>query len=224
MDEIRVKVVRSSRRTVSLEINPHGGLMVRAPHGLDISVIDDILKRHRPWIRKKLAEARKRQELFQPRKFEEGEKFFWLGKEYPLKIAGRARPSLVFTGESFELSASFRASARQLFEAWFKEQARTYLTSRARTISQKTGFKYKKLRISSASTRWGSCSARGTISLVWRLMMAPPEIIDYLIVHELAHTEEKNHSPAFWQLVAEFVPDYKERRRWLRANGFRLNL
>jgi len=136
----------------------------------------------------------------------------------------RVRPSLVFTGERFELAASSRVYARQLFESWFKEQARLYLGPRLKEMARKTGFKYQKFRLSSARTRWGSCSAGGTISLVWRLMMAPPEIIDYLIIHELAHTKEKNHSLAFWRLVEELVPDYKEKRRWLRVNGFRLKL
>ncbi|HOE14548.1 MAG TPA: SprT family zinc-dependent metalloprotease [Candidatus Saccharicenans sp.] len=219
-----IKIVKSRRRTVSLEINQEGVLTVRAPYGLDRTTIDDILKRHQPWIRKKRQEVQRRQELSRPKKFEDGEKFLWLGKEYPLRIVARVRPSLVFTGERFELAASSILSARQLFEAWFKEQARFYLSSRLKEIARKTGFKYQKFRLSSAQTRWGSCSAKGTISLVWRLMMAPPEIIDYLIIHELAHTKEKNHSRAFWRLVEELLPDYRERRRWLRKNGFRLKL
>jgi len=224
MDEIKVKLIRSARRTVSLEIDPEGFLTVRAPYGLDRTTINDILRRHRPWIRKKRQEVQRKQELSRPKKFEDGEKFLWLGKEYPLRIVARVRPSLVFTGERFELAASSILSARQLFEAWFKEQARFYLSSRLKEIARKTGFKYQKFRLSSAQTRWGSCSAKGTISLVWRLMMAPPEIIDYLIIHELAHTKEKNHSRAFWRLVEELLPDYRERRRWLRKNGFRLKL
>jgi len=219
-----IKIVKSRRRTVSLEINQEGVLTVRAPYGLDRTTIDDILKRHQPWIRKKRQEVQRRQELSRPKKFEDGEKFLWLGKEYPLRIVARVRPSLVFTGERFELAASSILSARQLFEAWFKEQARFYLSSRLKEIARKTGFKYQKFRLSSAQTRWGSCSAKGTISLVWRLMMAPPEIIDYLIIHELAHTKEKNHSRAFWRLVEELLPDYRERRRWLRKNGYRLKL
>jgi len=219
-----IKIVKSRRRTVSLEINQEGVLTVRAPYGLDRTTIDDILKRHQLWIRKKRQEVQRRQELSRPKKFEDGEKFLWLGKEYPLRIVARVRPSLVFTGERFELAASSILSARQLFEAWFKEQARFYLSSRLKEIARKTGFKYQKFRLSSAQTRWGSCSAKGTISLVWRLMMAPPEIIDYLIIHELAHTKEKNHSRAFWRLVEELLPDYRERRRWLRKNGFRLKL
>lgn len=219
-----IKVIRSRRRTVSLEINREGELTVRAPYGLGRGAIDDIVNRHEPWIRKRRQEAQRRLELSRPKEFRDGERFLWLGTEYPLEIVERNRPPLTFNGEKFELAAPFLASARQVFESWFKQQARSYLTSRLAAISRQTGFKYKKLRLSSAATRWGSCSTGGTISLVWRLMMAPPEIIDYLIIHELAHTKEKNHSRSFWRLVAAFVPDYKARRRWLQVNGFLLKL
>ncbi|MDD8021454.1 MAG: SprT family zinc-dependent metalloprotease [Acidobacteriota bacterium] len=224
MDEIKVKVIRSRRQTVSLEINPGGSLIVRAPYDLETSAIDDMVRRHEAWIKKKQEEVRRKREIFQPKKFLPGEKFLWLGKEYPLQLVDRTVPTLVFTGECFELAASSGTSSRQVLESWFRRQASSYLTRRVAEIAQKASFKYQKVQISSAATRWGSCSSKGTISLVWRLMMAPPEIIDYLIVHELAHTKEKNHSRAFWQLVSEFVPDYREKRQWLRANGFLLNL
>ncbi len=218
-----IKVIRSRRRTISLEIDQEGVLTVRAPYGLDRITINDVLRRHQPWIRKKRQEVQRRQKLSCPKKFEAGENFLWLGRAYPLEIVKRNRPPLTFDGQKFELAAPFLASARQVFETWLKQQARLYLTSRVAAISRQTGLKYEKFRLSSAATRWGSCSARGTISLVWRLIMAPSDIIDYVIVHELAHTKEKNHSRAFWRLVEDFVPDYKERRHWLRKNGFQLN-
>lgn len=82
----------------------------------------------------------------------------------------------------------------------------------------------EKLRISSARTRWGSCSAKGTISLTWRLVMAPPEILDYVIVHELAHLKVKNHSSAFWKVVETYLPGYQNQRKWLKQNGHTLDL
>ena len=79
--------------------------------------------------------------------------------------------------------------------------------------------RYERLSIRGQKTRWGSCSSRGTLSFNWKLMLAPPEILDYVIVHELCHLTHMNHSPAFWALVASVLPDYRERRRWLRENG-----
>jgi predicted metal-dependent hydrolase len=86
------------------------------------------------------------------------------------------------------------------------------------------GFEPGKLRISSARTRWGSCSRQGTLSFTWRLVMAPEEVIDYVVVHELCHLRHLNHSKAFWGLVEGILPDYKVRRAWLKRHGERLQL
>jgi predicted metal-dependent hydrolase len=86
-------------------------------------------------------------------------------------------------------------------------------------MARKHGFHYQKLRISSARTRWGSCSSSGTLSFTYRLVMAPPEVVDYVVVHELVHTQVRNHSKTFWTTVEEIMPDYKQRRTWLKKNG-----
>ncbi len=83
---------------------------------------------------------------------------------------------------------------------------------------------YKSIRITSARTRWGSCSSKGNLSFTWRLVMAPPQVIDYVVAHELAHLQVRNHSPAFWQKVKTIMPDYLQYRRWLDAHGHLLTL
>ncbi len=88
----------------------------------------------------------------------------------------------------------------------------------------KHGFEFKKIRISSARTRWGSCSTLGTLSFTWRLVLAPLDVLDYVVVHELCHLSELNHSKKYWGLVEEILPDYKARRTWLKENGGRLKL
>lgn len=224
MTEVKFRLIRSNRRTVGLEINHQGDLIVRAPERLELTAIKNILKSHRKWITHKLEEVEKRRQLIRPKKFVGGEQFLWLGREYPLMLSPRRRPALRFTGQNFILSSRWQGQAREIFEKWYRKKARIYLEERVRSLAARDGFRFKKFRLSSARTRWGSCSARGTISLTWRLIMAPPEIIDYVIIHELAHTREKNHSRAFWDLVAWQMPDYRQRRRWLRQNGFRLNI
>lgn len=224
MPEIKFRLIRSNRRTVGLEINPRGDLIVRAPETLEIPVIKRILKSHGRWITRKLAEVEERRQLIRPKRFVEGEKFLWLGREYPLLLSLQARPPLRFNGQCFILSSGWQGKAREIFEKWYREKGRVYFEERIRSLAARNGFRFKKFRLSSARTRWGSCSARGTISLNWRLVLAPPEIIDYVIIHELAHTREKNHSRTFWDLVAGQMPDFRQRRRWLKQNGYRLNL
>lgn len=219
-----MKIIRSRRRTVGLEVNDRGELVVRAPERLGRAAIDEIIDKHRVWIEKKLAEAEERRRMFSPKKFVEGEKFLWLGQEYPLRISGESRPALKFTGREFILSARWQGRAREIFKKLYRRKALAYLGHRTQQLAELNGFKFTGFRLSSAATRWGSCSARGTVSLTWRLVMAPPEIIDYVIIHELAHTREKNHFRAFWSLVEEQLPDYRQRRRWLKKFGFMLNL
>ncbi|MDI6698813.1 MAG: SprT family zinc-dependent metalloprotease [Candidatus Saccharicenans sp.] len=222
--KIKWKLIRSRRRTVGLEVSERGELIVRAPKDLSRGSVLEVLKEHRRWITKKLAEVEERQKFHKPRKFEEGENFLYLGREYPLRLEPGSRRFLAFDGRCFIMSSAARGGARELFLRLYRKLAKKYLSARLKRLAALNGFRFGKFRLSSARTRWGSCSAQGTISLTWRLIMAPPEIIDYVIVHELAHTKEKNHSRAFWNLVGHHIPDYKEKRRWLKKNGFWLNL
>ena len=105
-----------------------------------------------------------------------------------------------------------------------KARALELLSEKVSIQAQQNDFTWKKIRISSARTRWGSCSSNGTLSFTWRLVLAPPEVIDYVVVHELAHTRIRDHSPKFWRRVAEIMPDYKRHVSWLKQNGRFLTL
>ena len=120
------------------------------------------------------------------------------------------------------MSAWSRAAS--VFEAWYKKQARAVITERVDFYAAKYGFEVEKIRISSARTRWGSCSAKKTLSFTWRIVMAPPEVIDYLVVHELCHLRELNHSRSYWSLVESIMPGYRSARKWLKVNGGKLKL
>lgn len=104
-------------------------------------------------------------------------------------------------------------------ERIYREKARKKLLQRAEDFSRQMHVSYHSLRLSSAKTRWGSCSARGNLNFHWKLILMPPEILDYVVVHELAHLKEMNHSPRFWAIVESVLPDYRRRRRWLKVYG-----
>lgn len=113
----------------------------------------------------------------------------------------------------------FGKGGRSLAVPWLKALARDELTAAASKWAARMGVSYHTIAIRDQKTRWGSCSTRGTLSFNWRLVMAPPAIMDYVVIHELAHLKQPNHSPAFWQVVAQYCPDYKKARAWLRGNG-----
>ena len=104
-------------------------------------------------------------------------------------------------------------------EAQYRKEARRRITERAAYFAEKMGVDYGRIAIKAAKTRWGSCSARGNLNFHWKLILMPPAILDYVVVHELAHRIEMNHSPRFWTQVERILPDYRERRRWIKENG-----
>ncbi len=104
-------------------------------------------------------------------------------------------------------------------EVQYRKEARRRITERAAYFAEKMGVDYGRIAIKAAKTRWGSCSAQGNLNFHWKLILMPPAILDYVVVHELAHRIEMNHSPRFWTQVERILPDYRERRRWLKENG-----
>ncbi len=217
------QLIRSRRKTVALIVERDGQLTVRAPLRLSLARIQEMVEQKADWVRRKQAQSRAASPTSPPRQFAVGETFLFLGQPYPLEIVPRAADPLQFE-ELFLLDQRAIPRARDIFTNWYKSQARAIFTERANEYARRFGFSFDRLRISSARTRWGSCSSRATLSFTWRLVMAPPDIVDYVIVHELAHLREKNHSAAFWAVVQAILPDYKTRRKWLKTNGGQLTL
>lgn len=122
------------------------------------------------------------------------------------------------------LHSDLSAVQRTALEKRYKEAARSYIPKRVAYYHAMTGGTYNHITIRSQKTRWGSCSSKGTLSFNWRLMLAPPAILDYVVVHELCHLTHMNHSPMFWQSVESVYPDYKNARKWLKEHGNELEL
>jgi predicted metal-dependent hydrolase len=214
-----VRIIRSRRKTLSIEIRPGGEVWVRAPQRLPASAIEQALTARQNWIQRKISEVKEIPPLPTSREFLPGERFLYRGQEYPLSWSERKKPALTLEKGGFFLARSVGKDASEAFETWYRDEARRILTMRLAELSTQTGLYPERMRLSSARTRWGSCSTNGTLSLNWRLILAPPEILDYVILHELSHIKVKNHSRAFWGLLETFLPDYRLRRKWLKDNG-----
>jgi len=149
-----------------------------------------------------------------------GERFPYLGRQWPFVVVAFQTEPLTFdpkTGFTLDVTAFDQGEA--VFERWYRLRARELLTARVLHFAGTMGIAAPRLRITGAVRRWGSCSATGTVCFAWRLIMAPADVIDYVVVHELCHLRAMNHSPDFWAAVASVMPDYTERRKWLRDNG-----
>jgi len=216
-------LIRSRRRTIALIIQPDGTLTVRAPLRMSDVHIQEFVQNHGEWICEKQAQVKASPPP--PKKhFVDGETYLYLGKEYPLTIVAHQRPALTFSSHKFQLGNPDPSKAREVFIRWYKAQALRVISGRVAFQAKQNNFSYRRIRISSARTRWGSCSINGTLSFTWRLVLAPMEVLDYVVVHELVHTLIKNHSTRFWQKVAEILPEYKTHTHWLKQNGKYLTL
>ena len=216
------QIVRSKRKTLALIVKPDGSLIVRAPLRTPEKSIREFIENHTPWIKKKQAEALSNVPPT-PRQYVPGELFMYLGIAYRLEIVNGQKPALLLEG-NFKLAESAQNQAALVFERWYRAEARQILADRVKHYACQHNLQYKKMRITSARTRWGSCSPNGSLNFSWRLIMAPIEVVDYVVVHELAHTVFHNHSRRFWNKVEKIMPGYKERRKWLRKNGQQLML
>jgi predicted metal-dependent hydrolase len=229
---IEFQIVRTTRRkkTVSLSIDGESGLLVAAPLGLSVSEIQAIVRRRAPWI---VRRARPQTLELHPRQFVSGESVLYLGRRVRMALTRADVPEVAikFKHWSFEvivpdkLEGGARTRAvRQAFVSWYKLHASARLTMRARHWQSILGMDPVDLRIRDQRQRWASCSADGVLRFNWRVVMAEPSLLDYVIVHELAHLVVKNHSAEFWRLVAAAMPDYSVRRRHLREIGPYLSL
>ena len=217
----KYKLIRSKRKSIALVIKPDGRLIIRAPKRVSKREINALIEKHADWIVKKQAEVLEAQKKLAPHQFVEGETFYFLGKTYQLRFTGAKKNLVRIWGENLQVAKSVAWNAEAVIENWYKKEARQIFNERAGFYAKKYNFSYEKLKLSSAKRRWGSCSTHGNINLTWRLVMMPPEIIDYVVVHELSHLREHNHSKAFWAQVEAILPDYKERRKWLKKNGIK---
>lgn len=214
------KLLKSNRKTVSLQVIPGGKLVVRAPENITQYELDKIIALHSKWILKKKETLKN---VFVPKKnYSEGEQFLFLGKNYTLKFSPVA--GSIILGDNLYINPKKKHIAEKVIVEFYRKKAKEVIRERVYHFAVKFGYNFNSIRITSAKKRWGSCSYRGNLNFSWRLIMAPEEIIDYVVVHELVHLKIKNHSKVFWDKVGELMPDYYSRRNWLKKNGYLLDL
>lgn len=182
----------------------------------------ELLKENAGWVVDKLRNYDSYREQAPERTFEAGEQFPYLGKERELVVEPRQKHKVAEDTIHLRKSAVEQSSIKGVMENFYRARAREHFINRTNHYADSMGVDYQKLELRNQRTRWGSCSTRGTISLNWRLIMARGEVVDYLIVHELAHLTEQHHGREFWKLVGEHVPDYEKHAEWLERNSSNL--
>ncbi len=226
-DCLHFHLIKSKRRrkTISLHIKEGGEIVIRAPHQASKREIEEFIGEREAWVVEKLTEEKERRKELQ-KAFIPGEKFLYLGELYPLEIdeTGHKELPLKLSFGNFVLNRDCLEQARDLFIEWYKREAKEKIEGRVRYYSSRLNLFPRGTRITGAKSRWGSCSRDDRLSFSWRIVMAPLRVIDYILVHELVHIREKNHSGRFWDALERILPDYRERRSWLKKNGHSLSL
>ncbi len=226
-EDFTVLVVKSDRRkTTALKIK-NGEVSIHIPTRLPIELAQHFVKQKTPWIRQKLQDN-VRKSLPQPQ-FINGESVLYLGQDYQLQVilterkttTKKNKQTIEVHGRPNHLSPT---AIRAALITWYKQQAELYLKSQTKTLSIKTNLFPQSITVKTYKARWGSCRVNGDIQYNWKLILAPPDIIDYVIIHELCHLEQHNHSERFWQLVNTHYPNFKMARLWLKKNGDTLDI
>ena len=215
-------VKRSSRaKHARLEVRVETGLTVVIPSSYNINDIPDLLRKKGRWILDKLAKYARGHPITKGKELKSGDFISYLGRH--LKVVTRHDPGTV-DGVKLEKNRllvdlnSRNGRLNLVLEWWYRQQAEKLIKERADELCPRLGVAYNRLTVRGAKTRWGSCSQKGNLNFNWKLMMAPEPVIDYVIIHELAHLKEMNHSKNFWKLVAEHCPKWRTHRKWLKSH------
>lgn len=219
---------RAARRTIGLSVGPQG-LSVRAPHWTPLAEVDALLLRKADWVLAKLRQLEQASRLAPaPTEWRAGTVLPCLGRSLVLELDPQPSPDPELGSEGLaaaladgRLRLALAPDAgpepvRALAQAWLMRAAQQVFLERLEHFAPRLGVRYRSLKLSSATTRWGSASANGSLRLNWRLVHLELELIDYVVVHELSHLRQMNHGPEFWRVVASVMPDYEPRRQRLR--------
>ncbi len=206
---------RSNRRTVALHIQPDATVLIKAPNHMPQHQINIFIEEHREWIDKRLALVGKRMKY----KKREDE-YFFLGKTLKL-TPGNYRDIAVEEDKLlFPIALLFRKDKE--IATWYLAKAREIITGQVATFAKEMKTEYREITFSDTKSQWGRCTHDNRLQFSWRLVMAPLLVINYVVIHELAHTMEKNHTQMFWMKVRNFNPSYRQQIKWLKENGMSL--
>lgn len=215
-----VKIIRSSRKSISIAVLLNGKVEARAPKYIPDFIIKQFIKSKRDWIEERQKVAVKN--VYLSKKFINGEKFMYLGKEYSLLLGSYIKIEIKDDKLLFPLALAPRG--KEAIEKWYIKQAKSVIKNHVEHYAKILNTSYSAISFSDTRSKWGSCTHDNRLQFNWRLMMTPLLVIRYVVLHELVHTTEKNHSAIFWNKVRKINPSYKQQIKWLKLHGNKLHV
>jgi hypothetical protein len=215
--ELEYTITYSQRKKLTITVERDRSIVVMAPIGTSPERIREVVESRRLWIYEKLRHPQKYDPS--PRKeFVSGETFLYLGRNYRLEIQKGSEESIRFIGR-FIVTGISPDRAAKMFREWYLNKAKKKIIPRAKLHARNLGVLFNKVMVSELKYRWGSCTPHDSLNFNWKLIKAPMSVIDYVIVHELAHLMEQNHTARFWNIVKAQVPGYVKAKEWLKQHG-----
>jgi predicted metal-dependent hydrolase len=240
LTSIPYRIRRSERARRARILVDTDGVEVVVPRRFPLRDVEPFVEEKRRWIERTLRRLRETETELPPARLADGGEVPYLGERLRLRVRvdpGRVREHVARRGGELHVAlpaapgqlemlgaAPPQEAVREALERWYRRRARAEVAPRLEAACARSGQTFARLQIRGQRTRWASCSSTGAMSFNWRLLLAPPEILDYVIEHEVAHLEVLDHSPRFWRLLAERCPDWPEREDWLRRHGHALRL
>ncbi len=225
---------RSRRaRQLRLSMSQEGQFTLVVPWFTPKFAANLFLKKHVGWLEKQSSKIEKQKELRPDFKYSTGDMFYYFGESVILDVkpSSRKRPTIKIRGDKMLITlhrdvsrADGVIAIKKTIQKFYKEKAEEVIHDRLQFFNEHYGFRYNRVTLRNQKSRWGSCSRLKNLNFNWKLIMAPIEVIDYVVVHELCHLKEMNHSSRYWNLVAQTTPEYKVIRKWLRQNHILLSI
>ena len=215
----------------SISISPEKGVVVRAPFWMPQAMIDSFIREKSDWIEKHLSQISSKKVT---KSYVNGEKHLFFGTEYPLEVVpvstpGRSTTQIVAEKIQIEIyekipQEEIPGKIKEALLHWYLEQGIATITEKVNFYAEKIGVSYSRISLKEVTSIWGSCSPTNCLSFNRKLVMAPHEVVDYVVIHEVSHMVHRNHGTHFWQLVSKFDPQFKYHRRWLKLNHHLLSI
>jgi predicted metal-dependent hydrolase len=222
---ITAQVIRTSRKKTAEVRVDEGKVSILVPNDLTGSRIDEILTKKTQWIRGKVYLHGQALPVH-TKEYISGESFSYLGRNYRLKVQTGSKPSVKLLNGRLQVTTGSNSSEniREALTSWYRSHAKAKIQEKAARYASVIGVNPKSVGIKTFKSRWGSCHLSGDILYNWKIVIAPNRIVDYVVVHELCHLKQHDHSDKFWKLVGQIIPDYAECKEWLRINGRSLQI
>ncbi len=225
------EIEKKNVKRITLKINSEGNVKIVIPMRVSKESAEKIIEDKKEWILDKLQKINEKKDIIKEKELKSGEELFFMGKKYILKITESDKKECVNIKNDEEIEIYIKNEnsgdenkIKKIIMEWYMEELKILLKEKVEKYSKLINKYPKSVTIKKLKSSWGICSFYGDISINWRIIMAPEEVIDYLIVHELCHLVHHNHSKKYWELVESIIENHKEKRKWLKENGLILKI